>query len=300
MSNSSRDIFSPEHGATAAAPALAVANQFESEVRAGDRFEFGDNWRRFLDRVGEPAIAEAEASLKAMLGVDSLEGRRFLDAGSGSGLFTLAARRLGADVVSFDFDPQSVACTATLRERYFADDPDWTVMRGSVLDETFLARLGRFDVVYSWGVLHHTGRMWEALGNVAPLVAPNGRLFVSIYNDQGIISRAWTVVKRSYNGLPKPLRPLVLGPSFLAIWVPKFGRDALHGDPLLQWREHGKNRGMSPWTDVVDWVGGYPFQVAKPEQIFDFFRDRGFNLTRLKTHGRGHGCNEFVFERSAG
>ena len=110
---------------------------------------------------------------------------------------------------------------------------------------------------------------------------------------------AWTAVKRAYNTLPRPARPLVLGPSFLVLWIPKFGRDALKLDPLRTWREHGKNRGMSAWTDVVDWVGGYPFEVAKPEQIFDFFHERGFNLTRLKTHGRGHGCNEFVFVRAS-
>lgn len=285
--------------AAGVAAAPAADRLFEAEVLAGDRFEFGANWRRFLDRVDEAAIAEAVASLKAMLGVETLEGARFLDAGSGSGLFSLAARRLGARVVSFDFDPQSVACTATLRERYFAGDAGWTVTRGSVLDREFLERLGGFDVVYSWGVLHHTGRMWDALANVAPLVGPNGRLFVSIYNDQGIISRAWRAVKRAYNGCPRPLRPLVVAPSFVVIWAPKVARDALALDPLRQWRGHGKNRGMSAWHDVIDWVGGYPFEVARPEQIFEFFRERGFNLTRLKTHGRGHGCNEFVFERPA-
>jgi 2-polyprenyl-6-hydroxyphenyl methylase/3-demethylubiquinone-9 3-methyltransferase len=54
---------------------------------------------------------------------------------------------------------------------------------------------------------------------------------------------------------------------------------------------------MSVWYDLVDWVGGYPFEVAKPEEVFDFYRKRGFELSRLKTSGGGLGCNEFVFIR---
>jgi 2-polyprenyl-6-hydroxyphenyl methylase/3-demethylubiquinone-9 3-methyltransferase len=54
---------------------------------------------------------------------------------------------------------------------------------------------------------------------------------------------------------------------------------------------------MSMWPDVVDWVGGYPFEVAKPEQIFDFYRDRAFEPTRLTTCRGTSGCNQFVFRR---
>src|ERR1044072_5239228 len=101
-----------------------------------------------------------------MLEVDNLLGKKFLDVGSGSGLFSLAARRLGAQVHSFDYDPQSVACTGELRRRYFPDDLHWVVQQGSVLDQGYLASLGSFDVVYAWGVLHHTGAMWRALDNI--------------------------------------------------------------------------------------------------------------------------------------
>src|SRR3954453_10925637 len=142
------------------------------EVARGGRFEFGENWARFLAVVDESRIVEAERSLREMLGVERLDGRSFLDIGSGSGLFSLAAVRLGAERVhSFDFDPSSVGCTLELRRRYGAD-ADWAVEQGSALDTAYLARLGTFDVVYSWGVLHHTGDMWRALGNVARLVAP--------------------------------------------------------------------------------------------------------------------------------
>ena len=159
------------------------------EIAEGGRFEFGKNWARFLALLDDERIARAEQSLKTMLEVESLEGKSFLDIGSGSGLFSLAARRLGARVHSFDYDPNSAACTQELRRRYFPGDERWKVEEGSALDAGYVRSLGQFDVVYSWGVLHHTGRMWDALDNARLPVAPGGRLFVAIYNDQGSRSR---------------------------------------------------------------------------------------------------------------
>src|SRR3989304_4990091 len=166
--------------------------QHSQEVNLGQRFEFGKNWERFLSALNEERIVEAEKSIKKMLGVDNLRGKSFLDIGSGSGLFSLVARRLGADVYSLDYDPHSVACTAELKRRYFNLDSQWIVKEASALDQGFLKSLGQFDIVYSWGVLHHTGAMWQALENVAPLVKMEGLLYISIYNDQGMISRVWT------------------------------------------------------------------------------------------------------------
>src|SRR5439155_18132467 len=176
----------------------------QKEIAEGKRFEFGKNWSRFLACLDEQRIAAAEASLREMLEVNDLVGERFLDIGCGSGLFSLAARRLGAVVHSFDYDPHSVACTQELKRRYFADDAFWTIEEGSVLDAGYLAALGQFDVVYSWGVLHHTGQMWQALDLVAPLVADEGKLFIAIYNDQGGVSRRWRAIKRVYNRSPWP------------------------------------------------------------------------------------------------
>lgn len=264
---------------------------------SASRFAFGENWTRFLAVVNEERICRAAQSLKDWLGEAGLESRSFLDAGSGSGLFSLAARRLGARVHSFDADPQSVRCTETLRERYFPGDERWTVEQGSIVDPEYTAALGRYDIVYSWGVLHHTGRMWEALEATTGLVKPGGTLFIAIYNDQGRASRRWKRIKECYTATPPPLRWAVVAPAFLRLWGPTFLRDAVRGRPLESWRsysEHG--RGMSPWLDVIDWVGGFPFEVAKPEEVFEFCHGRGFDLKRLRTCGGGPGCNEFVFQ----
>jgi 2-polyprenyl-3-methyl-5-hydroxy-6-metoxy-1,4-benzoquinol methylase len=259
------------------------------------RFEFGRNWTHFLAHVNEERIQQAVQSLKDMLKVETLEGRDFVDIGCGSGLFSLAARRLGARVVSFDYDPQCVAATEELKLRYRPGDREWRIQHGSVLDSAFLQSLGQFDLGYSWGVLHHTGDMWTALENASRMVRHGGTLFISIYNDQNYISRRWLWVKKTYCRLPQGLRFLVTVPAFLQLWGRQLLVDTLKLHPLRSWRAYG--RGMAAWTGVVDWVGGYPFEVAKPEEIFDFFLQRGFQLRRLKTCGGGLGCNEFVFEK---
>jgi 2-polyprenyl-6-hydroxyphenyl methylase/3-demethylubiquinone-9 3-methyltransferase len=270
-----------------------------AEVARGERFEFGKNWTHFLSVLNEERIEQAEVSLREMLERDSLEGVRFLDIGSGSGLFSLAARRLGAQVHSFDYDPHSVACTRELKARYFAGDPLWRVESGSVLDRAFIDSLGQFDIVYSWGVLHHTGAMWQALDHAQRPVRPGGRLFIAIYNDTGSQSQRWKRIKQTYSRLPRPLR----WPFAVIVSAPEelkgMARAAAAGRPrdyIHSWTRYDRSRGMSRWHDIIDWVGGYPYEYAKPDAIFGFFRQRGFALEKLKMGG-GLGCSEYVFRR---
>jgi 2-polyprenyl-3-methyl-5-hydroxy-6-metoxy-1,4-benzoquinol methylase len=265
-----------------------------------DRFEFGKNWQSFLQTLDEDRIQQSMTSLQRMSGRESFANQRFLDLGSGSGLFSLAAYRLGADVVSIDFDPQSVACTLELRRRESAPADRWDIRKGSVLDESLMTGQGTHDIVYSWGVLHHTGDMRRAIELASKRVKPGGQFFIAIYNDQGGGSRRWLMIKRIYNQLPQWLRPLWVG-IIASFYELKFAAARLarleNPLPFASWSSKRKDRGMSAWHDWVDWIGGLPFEVATPEAIILPLLNQGFHLTNLSTVGNGWGCNQYVFRK---
>lgn len=266
---------------------------FDLQVQKGQRYGFGNNWRSYLSTLTDERIAEAEKSIMELLGVNSLNDKKILDIGSGSGLFSLAMHRLGAEVYSFDYDPTSVACTKELRSRYYSNNAKWIVEEGSVLDEQFLKSLSSYDIVYSWGVLHHTGNMWTALENAASLVKKNGNIIIAIYNSQGRKSQFWKKVKKFYCSgiLGKTIITLVFIPLFFlkSIVISIIKREN-------EFTSYKRKRGMSITHDWFDWLGGFPFEVASVDEIFHFFQKRGFVLKNIKTTN-GLGNNQFVFVR---
>jgi len=263
------------------------------------RFQFGENWTAFLQRVNPQRIDSTCQWLQTMLGNSDLTTKTFLDVGCGSGLTSLAASRLNAVVYSFDFDAQCVACAKELKRRFASDADDWTIEQGSVLDEAYMKSLGTHDIVCSWGVLHHTGRMDDAIQAVIKRVKPGGLLFIAIYHDQGPASRRWSIIKQTYHRLPPFARPAFVA-SIATYYETKFAAVRLAKQqnpfPFAEWKRKANDRGMSVWHDWVDWVGGWPFEVATPKAIVDPMQAQGFKLIHLTTVGTGWGCNQYVFQ----
>lgn len=269
-----------------------------AEIKRGDRFAFGENWAKFIKNLDEEKITGSQRSISAFFGRDSFVGLSFLDVGSGSGLSSLVAARMGAKVTSMDFDPQSVACTNELRARYFSGTRDWKVQQGSALDSAYMRSLGQFDIVYSWGVLHHTGNLWLGIENALSCVKPDGQLMLAIYNDQGWKSRVWWLIKAFYNSLPKPLALIFaysLGYMIMAAVVMKYAL-------TFRWKIVHEilfaplGRGMTRNRDLIDWMGGFPFEVATVDVLRDYMAARGFVLETAKAE-TSLGCHELLFRR---
>jgi len=250
-------------------------------------FTFGENWEAFAAGLSKEAVNRAEESLVALVGSDAIRGRDVLDVGCGSGLFSASAARLGARrVVALDIDPKCILTSRAVAEQLGVSDKV-TVAQASALDGDSLRRLGKFDLVYAWGSLHHTGAMWQAIGNVLELVAPQGTLALAIYN-KSFTSRAWRAVKRAYNASPRLLRyPMLAG--YLAVKAPYC--------LLRGWKLWDRERGMNILVDAADWLGGYPYEYATLKEVEAFVEKAGFSTLRVIPTRGISGCNEFVFRR---
>ena len=265
------------------------------------RYGFGANWKHYVEMsLNEARIASAVQSLRDLLELETLRGQTFLDIGCGSGLFSLAARRLGADrVISFDFDADSVRTSEWLREREKIPESCWTISRGSVLDAAFMTTIPQVGILYSWGVLHHTGRMWDAIDAAAAKLAPGGRLAISIYNRverKPDSSAMWWKIKRLYNQSPGVVRGLMEA-TYIANHA--VTRLITLRNPLRSYTDQAGagRRGMDFRHDVRDWLGGFPYEYATAGELFEYVRRKhGFVLERLRT-GDGNICNEFLFVR---
>ena len=285
------------------APLPAAGSQGFSVTTSDLRFEFGANWKHFAEvSLNEARIASAVQSLRDLLALDSLRGRTFLDIGCGSGLFSLAACRLEADrVIGFDFDADSVRTSQWLREREKVPEHRWCIAQGSVLDEGFMAKLPQVAILYSWGVLHHTGRMWDAIDAAAAKVAPGGRFAISIYNKverKPDSSAMWWRIKRFYNRSPGFVRGL-METAYLTNHA--VTRLVTLRNPFRAYTEQAGDgrRGMDFRHDVRDWLGGFPYEYATAGELFEYVRRKhGFQLERLRS-GEGNACNEFLFVRPA-
>jgi predicted RNA methylase len=262
---------------------------------SGMRFGFGENWADYLQKnFSDERVDIAREHLLGFLKLDSLKGLSFLDIGCGSGLHSLAAWRAGAEwVVSFDYDADSVATTQKLHA--LSGSPgNWTVMQGSVLDDAFLRTLPKADIVYSWGVLHHTGAMWQAIENAARQCHASSLFYIALYSSDVYVNppaEYWLKVKKTYNRAGALKKR---GMELRYAWRDLIKNQLLHGkNPLTRIRQYKQTRGMSYWHDVRDWLGGYPMEFAGNKETESFARDRlGLELVHLRA---GHGNTEYLF-----
>lgn len=262
------------------------------------RFEFGRNWHGFVKKnFTQERCDVAKQRILKFIGRADTKGLDFLDIGCGSGLHSFAAWQAGASRIhSFDYDPNSVKATTLLWEK--AGKPsNWTIERGDALDENYIAKLGKWNFVYSWGVLHHTGQMWRAIRNAQSTVADNGEFYIALYSSDADFQPSkefWLDVKQRYN------RSNWFGKEWMVWWyVWRFMMQKDWKRASEVWNravEYKTQRGMDLLADIRDWLGGWPMEYAGDQETVDLLeKECGFRMTNADT---GQACSEFLFVRT--
>ncbi|CAB4751700.1 unannotated protein [freshwater metagenome] len=267
-------------------------NEIPNEPSLEERFSFGKNWEKFInDNFSEERISGSLKAFTEFTKLETLNGLSVIDVGCGSGLHSLVFSRMNAkSLYSFDFDPKSVAITQSLKK--YSDLNSWEVRQASILDEELMQSLGKFDFVYSWGVLHHTGSVWKAITNTCELVNPKGQLFIALYSrDVQPKADYWLKIKKRYVSSSAPvkffmeLRYLIryqLIPSVIS-----FNFKSLK-------KRSSRARGMDLMTDVRDWLGGWPMEFVYDQEVINYVEAKGFKLKKIST---GEACTEFLFDK---
>jgi 2-polyprenyl-6-hydroxyphenyl methylase/3-demethylubiquinone-9 3-methyltransferase len=255
------------------------------------RFKFGKNWQAFAETaLSNERVEKAREDFRILFRNVDVASKTFFDIGFGQGLSLCIAAQLSAEGSGIDVDSDNLAALQETANRLSVELPK--VWIGSILDDEMvndLASRGGYDIVHSWGVLHHTGNMDKALRNAAQLVKPGGFFVIAIYRKHWS-SPAWKVVKWLYNASPEFVQRLLVAINYWIIYVAKF---------LVTGKSpKGKSRGMDFYYDVVDWVGGYPYEYADANSIVSTISGLGFHSIDFFSAKVPTGCNEFVFQRN--
>lgn len=260
------------------------------------QFDFGENWVDFSNAVSSESFNQARQQFLELTGEVINEDKSFLDVGFGQGFNLLSATVQGMDVVGCDINPKCAEALKINVEHFGLDGANEKVHIhiGSILDDSTISLLaddtlsdnGQFDIVHSWGVLHHTGNMNKAIDNAVSLVKPGGHFVVALYNKHWT-SPIWTGIKWFYCHVPSFIQKAMVHTLYGVIWLAKL--------VVTRKNPFKMQRGMNFYHDVVDWVGGYPYEYASQKEVVEMLKMHGMSLEKVIPAEVPTGCNQFVF-----
>jgi 2-polyprenyl-6-hydroxyphenyl methylase/3-demethylubiquinone-9 3-methyltransferase len=275
-----------------------------------ERFDFGENWKNYNKKyLTEDKIRQANEAFIKFTEIQTLKELTVVDIGCGSGIHSLNFSRMNPKLLlSFDYDYKSVEATNYLKEVH--KNKNWDVKQGSILDEKFLLRMPQFDLVYAWGVLHHTGNVWLAIKNSCDLVSEGGILYLALYSsDVKMLNREstyWLKVKKKYNQSGFIVKRLIelsfisrekslSALNFLRVLIKSLVSRQKNKTKFFSRQK--RYRGMSYLIDVRDWLGGWPMEYVSDDAVIELISSKNFVLKKIK---KGEACTEFLFKKGSG
>lgn len=259
------------------------------------QFDFGQNWKEYSENVlDNTRLNQARIAFDELTHDISFEGKTFVDIGFGQGMSLIIATEKAEKTVGCDINPKCDQVLKANQKVFSKSTKEIPTVVGSILEpkvvEAILAKNNdeKYDIVHSWGVLHHTGDMMAAVKHATSLVKPNGYFILAIYNRHWS-SLPWLFIKWAYCKSPKFIQKLFIGIFYPIIWLAKF---------LVTGKNPNiKERGMDFYYDVVDWVGGYPYEYASIDEMNIIMKNFGFKCLKSVSPPTPTGCNEFVYQK---
>jgi 2-polyprenyl-6-hydroxyphenyl methylase/3-demethylubiquinone-9 3-methyltransferase len=232
-------------------------------------FSFGFNWESYVDMIMNEDIIERHKkdldSIYKSFNLD-IRGLDVIDIGSGSGLSSVCFERLGAkSITSLDIDKHSYNATLLTKNKFGNGSSKWDVINKSVLDGIE----NKYDLVYSWGVLHHTGNMFQAINIASNAVRDGGYFHVALYID-GPTYLTHLKTKQKFASLDRDEKI-----DYLLNYLGGSGNDWFIPD----------NRGMMKFHDALDWLGGLPYEVCNPNDLFNMLNKFEVSYFRNSSEG---------------
>jgi 2-polyprenyl-6-hydroxyphenyl methylase/3-demethylubiquinone-9 3-methyltransferase len=262
-------------------------HNIENDKRDDENFSFGENWVNFVNNnLTDEVIKSSEKDINEWLNV---KGKTIIDIGCGSGLSSLIfSKKKAKKIFSFDYDIQSVNAAKLLKDKLTSDD-NWTIEQGSILDKDYVKSLGKFDIVFSWGVLHHTSNMWQAIENAVSLCNNTGQVMITLYSN--VIGFENDLAgKIKYNN-----SDILSKKKMIADFVMLVKQNASNNTEIVNWNTPSK-RGMNKYNDIIDWLGGYPYEVCTTTQITEYMSIHGFRLLK-KLDDPNKAVHEWLFQK---
>ncbi len=240
----------------------------------------------FYDVVWTEYIPEYEASEKHWLlfySPEEVKGKTVLDAGCGTGVFSIIFARNGAaKVTGIDISPGSLGTARGLKEKFGLANAEF--QQQDMLHLSF--RDASFDIVWAWGTVHHTTDPLGAITELIRVLKPGGSLFLAIYK-QTSVTWIHEIIRKT----------MIRTPRWSWNVLAKAGAFMLTPVVFLFKRRQKSRKGEKLSELILDWYFVPIRHYYTPEEIRVFLERKKFRIEKYLAHsGRFNSSSNFIYK----